>query len=36
VNATSAEGELTFEETGTQAFPRLTYSLEDYPALWNL
>lgn len=32
---TAAEGELTFEEITTQAFPRLTYDLETYPGLWN-
>jgi hypothetical protein len=35
LTATSAEGELTFAEITTQAFPRLTYDLDTYPALWN-
>lgn len=35
LTATVAEGELSFAEIGTQAFPRRTYDLENYPALWN-
>lgn len=31
----SAEGELTFAEIATQAFPRRTYDLDTYPGLWN-
>lgn len=31
----SAQGELSFAEIATQAFPRRTYDLETYPALWN-
>lgn len=33
--ATSAEGDLTLPEIGTQAFPLMTYDLETYPGLWN-
>ncbi len=35
LSATSAEGELSFAEIATQAFPRRTYDLETYPGLWN-
>jgi hypothetical protein len=35
LSGTSAEGELTFAEIATQAFPRRTYDLETYPGLWN-
>lgn len=35
LSATSATGELTFQEIATQAFPRVTYDLDTYPALWN-
>lgn len=35
LTATSAEGELSFAEIATQAFPRRTYDLESYPGLWN-
>ncbi|NEU15154.1 DUF1833 domain-containing protein, partial [Methylobacterium sp. BTF04] len=31
----TAEGELTFAEIATQAFPRRTYDLDTYPGLWN-
>ncbi|TXN23987.1 DUF1833 family protein [Methylobacterium sp. WL9] len=35
LSAASAEGELTFKEIATQAFPRRTYDIEAYPGLWN-
>ncbi|UMY16667.1 DUF1833 domain-containing protein [Methylobacterium organophilum] len=35
LSAASAQGELTFREIATQAFPRQTYDLETYPGLWN-
>lgn len=35
LTASSAEGELVFEEIATQAFPLVTYDLETYPGLWN-
>jgi hypothetical protein len=35
LSATSAEGELSFAEIATQAFPRRTYDLDSYPGLWN-
>lgn len=35
LSASSAEGELTFAEIATQAFPRRTYDLDTYPGLWN-
>lgn len=35
LSSTTAEGELVFEEIATQNFPRRTYSLTDYPSLWN-
>lgn len=35
VGATSAQGELSFAEISTQAFPLQTYDLATYPGLWN-
>lgn len=35
LTASAAEGELSFAEIASQAFPRRTYSLDDYPGLWN-
>ncbi|MCE4223393.1 DUF1833 family protein [Methylobacterium sp. C25] len=35
LSATSAQGELSFKEIATQAFPRRTYDIETYPGLWN-
>lgn len=35
LTATAAEAELDFEQVTDQAFPRMTYGLEEYPALWN-
>lgn len=35
LSASSAEGELSFAEIATQAFPRRTYDLDTYPGLWN-
>lgn len=35
VGGASAEGDLTYAEIATQAFPRMTYDLENYPSLWN-
>lgn len=35
LNALSAEGDLFYEEVELQAFPRRTYSLDLYPALYN-
>lgn len=35
LTATAAEGELSFAEIATQAFPRRTYDLDTYPGLWN-
>jgi hypothetical protein len=35
LGAVQVEGELSFEETSTQAFPRRTYTLDDYPGTWN-
>lgn len=35
LSPTRAEGDLTFEDTSTQAFPRVTYGIDEYPALWN-
>jgi hypothetical protein len=35
LSGASAEGELTFAEIATQAFPRRTYDLDLYPGLWN-
>ena len=35
LSAASAQGELTFKEIATQAFPRRTYDIETYPGLWN-
>lgn len=34
VGGASAQGDLTFVEIATQAFPRRTYDLATYPALW--
>lgn len=35
LSAMSAEGDLSYEEIEMQAFPRQTYSLEKYPALYG-
>ncbi|MGY6251661.1 DUF1833 family protein [Bosea thiooxidans] len=35
VNALSAEGDLYYEEVELQAFPKRTYDLDMYPALYN-
>lgn len=35
LNAYSADGELSYEEVDMQAFPRLTYDLSLYPALYG-
>lgn len=35
VDAFSASGELTFEEVDLKAYPRQTYDLETYPALYG-
>jgi len=35
LSPTSASGDLAFEEVATQAFPRRTYDLENYPGLWR-
>lgn len=35
LNAYSANGELSYEEVETQAFPSLTYDLDLYPALYG-
>ncbi|GBU17214.1 MULTISPECIES: DUF1833 family protein [Methylobacterium] len=35
VAAATVDGELSFEEIATQAFPRRTYDLDTYGALWN-
>jgi hypothetical protein len=35
VSALSATGDLYYEEVEMQAFPKLTYSLDDYPALYG-
>lgn len=35
LSATSAEGELDFEQVSDQAFPRQTYTLGEYPSLWS-
>ncbi len=35
VTATSVEGALSFDEVGEQAFPRVTYNLDDYPGLFT-
>lgn len=35
VSALSATGDLYYEEVEMQAFPGLTYSLDDYPALYG-
>ena len=35
LNETAAEGDVGFDEVGKQAFPRQTYSIDLYPALFN-
>ncbi|WP_089177249.1 DUF1833 family protein [Bosea sp. AS-1] len=35
VNALSAEGDLYYEQVEMQAFPKRTYDLDTYPALYN-
>lgn len=35
LSATSATGSLDFEQISDQAFPRRTYSLDEYPAIWT-
>lgn len=35
LNETAAEGDIGFDEVGRQAFPRVTYSIDLYPALFN-
>lgn len=35
VTATAAEGEIGFDEVGKQAFPRITYNIDDYPGLFQ-
>lgn len=35
VGALSAEGDLYYEEVEFQAFPKRTYTLDEYPALYN-
>lgn len=35
LSGASAEGDLTFAEIASQAFPRRTYDLSTYPGLWN-
>lgn len=35
LNATSARGTLFLEDLATQAFPRRTYGMEDFPGLWR-
>jgi hypothetical protein len=34
VTATSVEGQIGFDEVGSQAFPRAVYSIDDYPGLY--
>lgn len=34
LTASAAEGEVGFEEVGTQAFPRVTYNIDDYPGIF--
>jgi hypothetical protein len=35
LSETAAEGDVGFDEVGKQAFPRQTYSIDLYPALFN-
>jgi hypothetical protein len=35
LDETAASGEVGFDEVGKQAFPRVTYSIDLYPALFN-
>lgn len=35
LNETAAAGDIGFDEVGRQAFPRVTYSIDLYPALFN-
>lgn len=35
ITATQVSGQPELDDISTQAFPRVTYTMEDYPGLWN-